>query len=425
MAYHLTPDGPKPCSVDPSNPRSRGCSYGSSDHYSSLPEANRAYEVQLEAEAGDHLAGVSSAVDRSTLATEPTPGELSAEQSRTYAHWSVANRHLHNSSAIGSPQELYYYSSPQGRLELERRRARYGRGENPYDGVVEALEGYDPSSFDSTLNQEALAELISRGRSSLHSDSSYLDARDSRDRSDPALRHYLVEESHRWLSRLTPEQQEAVSNLTSDGFLLLKHTLGKSGKDERYPSGLVDEDAIYDAHGDDYDGAEAEIKAAKDRIAAKSLATVRSAFEHAPRLEEPTVIGRGTSAGELHDLLGVPENPEGQKELFDSIERGDWSGKQVSAGASIRQLPESATLHSNIAQTFAKQTYDSRNTDDRDIIVAIHARTMASPANVSAWGTGELEVYTNPTSDYRILGGRRVDDENGLDNFFILEIEEV
>lgn len=424
MAYHLTLAGPKPCAVDSSNPRSRGCSYGATDHYGSLKEATAAYETQLEEEAGDHLAGVSSTVNK-VSSSEPTEGELSAEQSRIYAHWSVANHHLHNSSAIGSPQELYYYSSAQGRLELERRRSRYGRGENPYDGVVEALEGYDPSSFDSTLNQEALAELISRGRNSLHSDSGYLEARDFRDRSDPALRHYLVEESHHWLSRLTPDQQEAVSNLTSDGFLLLKHALGRSGRDERYPSGLVDEDAIYNAHGADYDGAEAEIKETKDRIARENLEAVRGAFEHAPRLEEPTVIGRGTSAHELHDLLGVSENPEGQKELLDSIERGDWSGKPVSADASIRQLPESATLHSNVAQSFSKQTYDKKNTDDRDIIIAIHARTIASPANVSAWGTGELEVYTNPTSDYRILGGRRVDDENGLDHFFILDIEEI
>ena len=425
MAYHLTPAGPKPCSVDPSNPRSRGCSYGNSDHYSSLPEAAQAYEAQLEAEAGDHLVGVSSAADRTPTVSELTPGELSAEQSRTYAHWSVANNHLHNSFGIGSPQELYYYSSNQGRLELERRRSRYGSGANPYEEIQKALEGYDPSSFDSTLNREALTELISHGQNSLHSDSAYLGKRDSRDRKDPSLRHYLVEESHRWLSRLTPEQQEAVSNLTSDGFLLLKYALGRSGKEERYPARLVDEDAIYDAHGSDYDGAQAEVKATKDRIARESLETVYSAFEHAPRLEKPTVIGRGTSTGELHDLLGIPENPEGQKELLDSIERGDWSGKLVSADASLRQLPESATLHSNVAQSFAKQTYDRKNTDDREIVLAIHARTIASPANVSAWGTGELEVYTNPTSDYRILGGRRVDDENGRDHFFILEIEEL
>jgi len=421
VAYHLTPAGPKPCRVDPSNPRSRGCKYG--EHYDSLSEATASYEAFLEDEAEGHLTGMSAAAVRGFSNGEPTPGELSAERSRTYAHWSVANHHLHNSSAIGSPQELYYYSSPQGRLELERRRARYGDRSNPYEHVVASLKDYDPASFDSTLNQEALTELISRGRKSLHSDSGFLGARDARDRRDPALRHYLVEESHRWLNRLTPEQQESVSNLTSDGFLLLKHALGRSGKDERYPSGLVNEDAIYDAHGSDYDGAEAEIRATKDRIATESLQTVRSAFEHAPRLEKPTVIGRGTSTGELHDILGIPENPEGQRELFDSIERGDWNGKPVSAEASLRQLPESASLHGSVAQSFSKQTYDKKNTDDRDIVLAIHARTIASPANVSAWGTGELEVYTNPTSDYRILGGRRVDD--GKDSFFILELEEV
>jgi len=418
LAYHLTPAGPKPCTADPSNPRSRGCSYGSTDHYDSLTEATGAYEAQLEAEAGDHLAGVSTAAGR-------TPGELSAERSWAYAHWSVANGHLHNSSAIGSPQELYYYSSAQGQLELERRRSRYGRGENPYERVAEELKNYEPSSFDISMDRRQLSEQIRTAESSLPRDSSFLDAKDPRERRGSELRHYLVDQSYRWMSRLSPEQQEAVSNLTSDGFLLLKHALGRSGKDERYPSGLVDEDAIYDAHGADYDGAEAEIRETKNRIASRALSTVRSAFEHAPELDKPTVIARGTSTGELHDLLGLAENPEGQKELLDSIERGDWNGKSVADSASIRQLPESASLHGNVARGFAKHSWEDENTDDRRVLLAVHAKTMASPANVSAWGTAELEVYTNPTSDYRIIGGRRVEGSRSDNGFFILEIEEL
>lgn len=424
MAFHITPDGPKPCSVDPSNPRSRGCRYG--EHFHSLSEASGRYEELMEQEGSGLIQGVSSRAEPELSGSAPSEGLLSAERSRTYGHWSVANDHLHNSSSIGSPQELYYYSSAQGRLELKRRSSRYGSGNNPYLAVEEQLQSYDHRSFDSALNSEEIQGLVATGEAMLHSDSSFLEGRDSRSRRDTALRHYLVEQSHRWLSRLTPQQQEAVSNLTSDGFLLLKHALGRSGKDERYPRGIVDEDAIYEAHGADYDGAEAEIRETKARIAAESLAVVRSAFEHAPRLREATVIGRGTSAAELHDILGIPDDPQGQRELLDSIEGGDWNGKSVSDSASLRQLPESASLHGSVARSFSKQTWDSKNTDDRDILIAIHARTIASPANVSAWGTGEHEVYTNPLSDYRIIGGRRVPGEReGSSGYFILEIEEL
>lgn len=45
--FHLTPEGPKPCSVDPSNPNSRGCSYGEGGHYSSPAEAETAFAEKM------------------------------------------------------------------------------------------------------------------------------------------------------------------------------------------------------------------------------------------------------------------------------------------------------------------------------------------------------------------------------------------
>lgn len=41
--------------------------------------------------------------------------------------------------------------------------------------------------------------------------------------------------------------------------------------------------------------------------------------------------------------------------------------------------------------------------DSRQVILRIRQSTIASPVNVSAWGTAEGEVFTNPTSEYRII----------------------
>jgi len=45
--YHLTPEGPRPCSVDQTNPRSRGCSYGADGHFGALQDADVAYGEQM------------------------------------------------------------------------------------------------------------------------------------------------------------------------------------------------------------------------------------------------------------------------------------------------------------------------------------------------------------------------------------------
>lgn len=45
--YHITPEGPKPCSVDASNPRSRGCEYGAGGHFDELQSAEQSYEAQM------------------------------------------------------------------------------------------------------------------------------------------------------------------------------------------------------------------------------------------------------------------------------------------------------------------------------------------------------------------------------------------
>ena len=49
--YHLTPEGPRKCSVDSSNPNSRGCKYDSM-HFDSFEDAMEVYSEELEAAFG-------------------------------------------------------------------------------------------------------------------------------------------------------------------------------------------------------------------------------------------------------------------------------------------------------------------------------------------------------------------------------------
>lgn len=50
--YHLTPEGPRKCSVDPSKPNSRGCKYDSM-HFDSFDDAMEVYEDNLKATFGE------------------------------------------------------------------------------------------------------------------------------------------------------------------------------------------------------------------------------------------------------------------------------------------------------------------------------------------------------------------------------------
>lgn len=412
MPFHLTPDGPKPCRVDPSNPRSRGCSYG--EHYASKVEAQASYERTM----GDSLAGQSR---------EPTALELGAQSaavSRVYSHWSIANGHLHNSSNQVLPEELYYYSSHQGKLELARRLQGERGRPGLYTALTEALENYDPRSFDHGVSIEDLQETIARGREQLNRFEEELQTLEERREPaswrTPELQHYLAEQSHRWISELTPEEQEAVSTMTSSGFMLIQYAQGHRKRETDYIfNSLMDKEAIYEAHGDDYEAAERAIEDEKQRIAQGQLELTRSALRKAPRLDEPIEIVRGTSPSELADIID-PSTPASKGELMDRIEAGAYNGHSASPESRIATIPESASLHLRATNSFSSEDWDDPTAENRRVFLKIKGRTIASPANVGAWGTGELEVYTNPLSSYRITGGRRVGTK-----VFVLELEEV
>ena len=401
MKYHLTPDGPKECSASV-----KACKYGEA-HFSELHEAEAAYASSF----GDTVfSGIK--VNRA--------GELSAETSRAYGHWSILNDHLHNAGDMGNDAELLYYSSPQGRLELARRQ-RLSGGYREYDVIEEKVNALKENSFSYGLDEAQVAKLVAEGESLLQEDSKFLENESlnfSKD-NDP-LRHYLVEQSHRWLQRLTPEEQETVSWLTSNGFGLMQYSFGfRTDNAGNYFKGLVDEDAIWEKHPTDYAAGEAAETAERKRVADEYRDSALKALSKAPKLDKPVVIARGTSLAELGELTGMSKDSKDFKSLMDSIESGAFNGKPISREARMAKIPQSAAVRAETAIRFTNMLWDREATEDREVVIALKTRTFASPVNVGAWGTGEYEVYTNPLSTYKITGGRRV-----RDDLFILELEE-
>jgi hypothetical protein len=401
MKYHLTPDGPKACSATV-----KTCKYGEV-HFNELREAEEAFAKSF----GDSIfSGVKG----------NKAGELSAETSRAYGHWSILNDHLHNAGDMGNEAEVLYYSSPQGKLELARRQ-RVSGGYKEYDVIAERVENFDKDSFSYDLDETVVKNLVAEGEALLQKDSKFLENESlnfSKD-NDP-LRHYLVEESHRWLEKLTPEEQETVSWLTSNGFGLMQYSFGyKTENAGNYFKGLVNEEEIWDKHPQDFEAAEAEVEAEKKRIADEFRTSALSALNKAPKLDKPVVIARGTSLAELGEITNMAKDSKDYKTLMDSIEAGDFNGKNVASNARMSKIPQSAAVRAETAIRFSNRLWDQDSSEDREVVIALKSKTFASPVNVGAWGTGEYEVFTNPLSTYKITGGRRV-----RDDLFILELEE-
>lgn len=111
--FHLTPEGPKPCSVDPANPKSRGCGYGDGGHYGSPAEAEAAFATQM---------GGAVPIAASARATEA----YSAEELRSaIEHFTVAND-LSHPEARALAHRLRTAAEHSGPIEMYRGMTSYG-----------------------------------------------------------------------------------------------------------------------------------------------------------------------------------------------------------------------------------------------------------------------------------------------------------
>jgi len=112
--FHLTPEGPMPCSVDSSNPLSRGCFYGG-DHYDTPTAAEAAFAEKM----GGAVPPAETRVAGSAEAFSTEEFEAAAR------HFSSAND-LSAPEARALAQKLRYDPEPSGEEAMFRGMTGYG-----------------------------------------------------------------------------------------------------------------------------------------------------------------------------------------------------------------------------------------------------------------------------------------------------------
>lgn len=101
--FHLTPEGPKPCSVDPANPSSRGCHYGEGGHYGSPADAELAFAEQMGGAVPEVQISESYSQEelRSAIAHFTVANDLSHPEAKALVH------RLRTASEHSGPGKMY------------------------------------------------------------------------------------------------------------------------------------------------------------------------------------------------------------------------------------------------------------------------------------------------------------------------------
>lgn len=372
MNYHVTEDGPKICRAS-----KVACPIGGA-HFDTKENAQYAYEFAMEKNA---------AIEKAE------PDTFSAKVARDYAHWSVINDHLHESTDRCNDAEFIYYNTPRGKLELKR---RLKAGREAHKALAERIESAPADAGRFTLDEDFINKQVALGEAMVREKAVYPDL-DFNGRSHTPTLHYLAEQSHNWLKNLSTEEQEAISHFTSDGSVIAKEAIGIRS---------------------DYrtDVSEHEAK--------RYLKTVKKAVAKAPKLEEPIQIWRGTSVEEIYDFIRIPEGEEDTEAVFNAIEAGEYNG-EINPKSRIYAAPASLSVSPMIASRFIKPAYDKPYNDKSLILISLKAKTMAVPGAVGAWGVNECEIMSNPSAKYRVAGGKRLIKGEKDQKYFILELEEI
>lgn len=314
----------------------------------------------------------------------------SAQIAANYAHKCILEQHMHNGADVGNHLELYYYSSPQGRLELQRRMSGSSIRKE-YQRIYDVINNNDivndrPITF-SEEEKERIEHSIIKGKEMMSSGFSVPHEPHSMDRRrDNHIHHALVNYSHQWMDNLTTKQQESISHLTSDGFIFLQGSLYPDHHDFfRHPSysSIIDYDTISP------DNISNDIMKKKREYSREITETVLDSFDNAPILDNPVMSYRGTTIEELQDLIG--DNEISHQELYDRAVTGEFHNSEVSDDSRIMNIPVSSSAHSDTASSFGSE-----------VLLEIQRHTITSPVNVSAWGPAETEILTNPLSSYTI-----------------------
>lgn len=405
MKYHLSDDGVarkcvasvKPCTLS---------------HYGTKEEADAAYELSM------------SENTFTSLTSKDRPDLKSADTSLVYSRFNIENNILHNSNRAITDGELFYYSSPQGRLELDRRILQHGPSDtkSKFDLIKERISASDftPPELELAENNKKFIESVEKGFGRMQKDFGEVNETFfERDKLvDSNVMNALADSSHRWMSSLTTEQQEAVSFSTSNGFVLVQYANGFIEEKDTYGifRKLLDEDSVY-KNSDDYETIERKIEEARLKVAKDYEASYISAFKNAPKFDEPVMLYRGTSVEELRDILAYDDSKDTVDMAMELLTK-QHNGKLASENSRLSRIPESASVSAQVTQKFTDYN------ENFSVALEIKQSSATTPVNVSAWGAKEYEVLTNPTSKYRIRGARLLESAH-KEKALIVELEEV
>lgn len=274
------------------------------EHYASEKEAEVAIAEHMEGQTLSTLtktpSGSAENDSESVISTDSSVADtgssqrrgdtISADNSYTYAIFQAQTGFLHNAGSTGEPPELFYYSSPAGRLELERRIKMETRSDNVYLEMRDTIdaEGFEPISLDSEIDEEKFVQDAEIGRQMLAD--GFSDYEETSRREDIEVGSYLIQKSHQWLSNLSTEEQEAVSYNTSSGSVLAVHSVGIGGANVSSMVNATTRQLVKDG-------------VTVDELAEKHRKTLVSACSKAPLFEEPVTIYRGADEVSLVGMI--------------------------------------------------------------------------------------------------------------------------
>lgn len=382
-------------------------------HYATKDQAAKAYENKMQESTFNKQQKKEIIITKESV--------QSAIMSANYGHYSIVKNHLHNSINTGNEAELYYYSTAQGRLELNRRIAQNPRREELHEIYAKINDvKFKPTNITEQLDTQQIKESIEQGYENFHkqrgeSDYLLIASSDNKSLNEKKAKHALADMSEKWNKRLSIEEQEAVSFATSNGFSTIQYAAGyKEIHDVRIslqkiskadelestlnPNNWEENDEIIEQHMKDH--------------ANKYLTDYKNALNKAPTLSEPIMTYRGTTQNELKDILGVSKTAN-NNEVIENLKKGNYDGIMASSKSRLQTIPESATTHAGKSRSFGN-----------NIVLEIAQKSGSSPTNISAWGANEHEMLTNPNSKYKIHGSRTLYDKRG-EEIIILEIEEI
>jgi len=431
--FHINDsDEVKRCSAQDGN-----CRFGDVEHYKTVKDAEKGLEERL---SKNNVCGTlkKSAKTQTSKAIENID-TISANISKNYAHISILLDHLHNASDTGNVLELYYYNSPAGRQDLQ---SRIGMDETDSyaQRYIEIKEKIDHPDFNSSEvekylknAEENVSSKIKDGAILVNNDfgqaDDILNSEDYyHDNDAQEVRHYLVDQSYKWYSNLSTDEQTAIGSLTSNSFLRLQYSLGY--ENERYPAKSIFKDYVNieevqdNALKNGRDPKEA-LKEAFKKNADDLKNNVMKSFDKAPLLEEPVVTYRGTTINEVRELLGIydgeeyntydKDHAEPTNNIVNDLVNGKYDGNTVNSESRLKKIPVSTSISPNRARSFG----------NGDVFLEIKRKTSTSPVVNGAWGSAEQEMLSNPLSNYRIVGATETDNPYGECKGVILQLEEI